>query len=105
MDGYGTRSIFVHLLLKPLVRAGEGLPIRAQAGDTTLALQAVVSGEDGLVVGEPQLLESDGEGGHETEISRLLAGTYRIRVESAVPQLPVEPVTDITVVWDSAPGA
>jgi len=35
----------------------------------------------------------------------LAAGTYRIRVESAVPQRPVEPVTDITLVWDSAAEA
>jgi hypothetical protein len=88
-----------------VVRVGERLPIRAQAGDTTLALQAVVSREDGVVVGEPQLLDSDGEGGYHTEIPGLVAGTYRILVESAVPQRPVEPVTDITLVWDSTAGA
>jgi hypothetical protein len=61
--------------------------------------------EAGVVVGESQLLDSDGEGGYHTEIPGLVAGTYRIQVESAVPQRPAEPVTDITLVWDSAAGA
>jgi hypothetical protein len=90
-----------------VVSVGEGLTIRAQAeaGDATLALQAVVMREDGVIVGEPQLLDSDGEGGYDTRLSGLAAGTYRIRVESAVTQRPVEPVTDITLVWDNAAGA
>jgi hypothetical protein len=90
-----------------LVNVGERVLVRALAdtGDPTLALQAVVMNETGVVVGESQLLDSDGEGGYDTEISGLVAGTYRIRVESAVPQRPVEPVTDITLVWDTAAGA
>jgi hypothetical protein len=93
--------------LPALIRVGEVLPIRGQAegGDPTLALQAVVMNEASVVVGEPQLLESDGEGVYYTEVPGLVAGTYRIRVESAVPQRPVEPVTDITLVWDSRAGA
>jgi pimeloyl-ACP methyl ester carboxylesterase len=90
-----------------VVSVGGGLTIRAwtEAGDATLALQAVVMREDGVIVGEPQLLDSDGDGGYDTRFSGLAAGTYRIRVESAVPQRPVEPVTDITLVWDNAEGA
>lgn len=90
-----------------LVSVGEQVPVlaRAEAGDPTLALQAVAMREDGVVVGDSQLLDSDGEGGYHTEIPGLAAGTYRIRVESAVPQRPVEPVTDITLVWDSAVAA
>jgi hypothetical protein len=90
-----------------VVRVGERLPIRAQAeaGDPTLALQAVVMRENSVIVEEPPLLDSDGEGGYDTRLSGLAAGIYRIRVESAVPQRPVEPVTDITLVWDSAAGA
>jgi hypothetical protein len=90
-----------------LVSVGEQVPVlaRAEAGDPTLALQAVAMREDGVVVGDPQLLDSDGEGGYHTEIPGLAAGTYRIRVESAVPQRPVESVTDITLVWDSFLGA
>ena len=42
-------------------------------------------------IGEPQPLYSDGEGSYNTEIPGLPAGAYRIRVESAVPQRPVEP--------------
>jgi hypothetical protein len=90
-----------------IVRVGQGLPIRvrAETADPTLALQAVVMREDHVVVGEPRLLDSDGEGGYGTQIPDLAAGTYRIQVESAVPQRPVEPVTDITLVWNSAEGA
>jgi len=93
--------------LPALVRVGEVLPIQVQAetGDPTLALHAVVMCEDGVVAGEPRLLDSAGEGGYNTRFSGLAAGTYRIRVESAVPQRPVEPVTDITLVWDNAEGA
>jgi hypothetical protein len=89
-----------------LVGVGEALPIRAQAeaDHPTLALQAVLMNEDGVIIGEPQLLDSDGEGDYDTEISGLVAGTYRIRFESAVPQRPVESVTDITLVWDNAAG-
>ena len=93
--------------LRDLVIAGDPLPIRAQAesGDPTLALQAAVMREDGVVVGEPLLLDSDGEGGYETQFFGLPAGTYRVRVESAVPQRPVDPVTDITLVWASTARA
>jgi hypothetical protein len=85
-----------------LVSVGERVPVLvlAEAGDPTLPLQTVVMNEAGVVVGEPRLLDSDGEGGYHTEIPGLAAGTY----ESAVSQRPVEPVTDITLVWDSAVG-
>ena len=89
-----------------LVSVGERVYVRALAdtGDPTLALQVVIMNEAGVIVGEPQLFNSDGEGAYDTEIPGLTAGTYRIRVESAVPQLPVEPVTDITLVWENAVG-
>lgn len=90
-----------------LVTVGTPVPIRvvAEAGDPTLPLQAVVMREDGAIAREPQLLDSDDQGGYNTEFSNLAPGIYRIQVESAVPQRPVEPVTDIALVWDSAVGA
>jgi hypothetical protein len=61
-----------------VVSVGEGLAIRAHAetGDPTPALQAVVRREDGVIVGEPQLLDSDGEGGYDTRFSGLAVGKY-----------------------------
>lgn len=90
-----------------LVSAGEAFAVRAMAegGDPTLALQAIVTREDGTVTGEPQLLDNDGQGGYWVRFSGLAPGGYRIRVESAVPQRPVDPVTDFTLVGDSAARA
>jgi len=86
-----------------LVSVGEPLEIRAQAetGDSTLALQALVISEDDVVLREPQLLASQGDGHYHTKFPGLAVGTYRIRVESAVLERPVDSVTDITLVWDS----
>ncbi len=90
--------------LPELLTVGEPLPVRAQAeaGDPTLALQAVIEREDGVVVGEPQLLNSDGKGGYDTQFLGLARGTYRVRVESAVPARPVDPVTSVSLMWDPA---
>jgi hypothetical protein len=66
---------------------------------------AKLTGEECQENAEPQLLESNGEGGYEAQFSDLAAGTYRIRVESVVVQRPVEPVTDIVLVWDNGAGA
>lgn len=89
--------------LPDLVSVGNPLPIRAQAeaGDPTLALQAMVESEDGVVVRESQLLMTDGRGGYHTQFLGLAAGTYRVRVESAVPERPVDPITSVSLVWDN----
>jgi pimeloyl-ACP methyl ester carboxylesterase len=90
-----------------LAIAGEPFTVRAVADgdDPTLALRAVVIREDGAIIGEPRLLDSEGTGSYRTEFSDLPPGPYRIRVESAVLERPVDPVTDVTLVWDSAAGS
>lgn len=85
-----------------VIEAGNHLPIfaKSKSGDTTLVLQAIVNREDGKVVSEPLLLQNKGWGVYSEKMKDLRPGCYRITVESAVPQRPVESVTDITLVWD-----
>lgn len=87
-----------------VIRPGEVLPVKAVAegGDPTLALQGFVMREDGSTAKEPELLDSDGRGSYRVEFSGLAPGAYRVLVESAVPQRPVDPVTDIILAWDTA---
>jgi hypothetical protein len=85
-----------------VINAGDTLPVVAisKTGDTTLALRTVVRREDDTVVGAPLLLQNQGGGRYSVNIRNLGPGCYRITVETAVAQRPVDSVTDITLVWD-----
>lgn len=95
----------IGLDIPSIVNVREALPIVAisDAIDETLALQAVVEDESGEKIGDPQLLNNAGQGRYEGECKGLPPGSYRITVESAVSQRPVEAVTAITIVWDDVP--
>ena len=88
-----------------IVNVKNAIPIVAisEGGDETLALQAVVETEAGEQMGEPLLLNNGGHGRYEVEVEGMGPGSYRITVESAVPQHPVDPVTAITLVWNDVP--
>jgi hypothetical protein len=84
-----------------VIKVGDTLPVKVQAegDDPTLALQAIATREDDSIARAPELLDSDGHGSYAANFSGLAAGVYKILVESAVPQRPVDPVTSITLVW------
>lgn len=95
----------IGLDIPAIVTAGDGICVTAiaEAGDDTLALQASIENESGEPCMDPELLNNVGDGRYEVELSGLVPGSYRITVESAVPQRPVDPVTDVTLVWGDAP--
>ena len=95
----------IGLDISPIINAGDAISVTAVAetGDDTLALQVSIENESGKPCSEPELLNNAGDGRYEIELSGLMPGSYRITVESAVPQRPVDPVTDITVVWEGKP--
>ena len=85
-----------------LAMVGDPVPVvvTAEDEDPTLALQVVATREDSTSEGSAHLLRNVGGGRYETELTGLAPGTYRISAASAVPQRPVDAVTDITLVWD-----
>jgi hypothetical protein len=55
-------------------------------------------------VAEPELLTNYGEGRYGTRIQDLPPGTYQVTVASAVPARPIDPVSDITIIWEADAG-
>jgi pimeloyl-ACP methyl ester carboxylesterase len=87
-----------------LLPAGEPLVVDVSADQSTSALMATVSPLDGeQPAAEPQLLTPLGEGQYRVQFEALPPGTYQTTVASAVPSRPVDPVSDVTIVWQ--PGA
>ncbi|WP_322003279.1 lipase/acyltransferase domain-containing protein [Marinobacter alexandrii] len=95
----------IGLDIPPIVSAGESIPITAitPSGDDTLSLQVSIEDERGEPCQQPELLINLGFGRYGSTVSGLVPGPYRITVASAVPQRPVESVTDIVLVWGQAP--
>lgn len=90
----------IGLELPDLIQAGEPLEIAVTAEDSTLALSATVSPHDNsAVVASAELLENLGGGRYRTRFDNLAPGTYQVTVASASPAVPVDPVSDITIVW------
>jgi hypothetical protein len=90
------------LNIPDLVSAGSRLPIvvASENGDATLPLSAYCVTESGDRVGGPVLLRSDGGGRYFGEFELLKPGASRVDIRSAVPQRPVEDVSDWTLIWD-----
>lgn len=95
----------VGLDMPTIVSAGDAIPVTAisDGGDDTLALQASIADESGAPCMEPELMNNAGDGRYAVELKALKPGSYRITVGSAVPQRPVDAVTDIAVVWEDRP--
>jgi hypothetical protein len=67
----------------------------------TLALIATVVLHDTYEpVAEPKLLTNDGEGRYGTRFPDLAPGTYQVRVDSAVRSRPIDPDSDVSIVWE-----
>ena len=95
----------IGLDIPDIVSEGDDITITAiaEGGDDTLALQAFIVDESGRQLAEPELLDNTGDGHYKIGIKVPAPGPYRIKIESAVPQRPVDPVTGITLVWGDAP--
>lgn len=95
----------IGLDIPPIVSMGDAINVVAisDTGDDTLALQASIENESGEQCSEPELLNNVGDGRYELKNMGLAPGSYRITVDSAAPQRPVDPVTDITLVWEDVP--
>jgi hypothetical protein len=83
-----------------LLSAGEPLVVEVSADQPTLALMATVSPLDGdRPAAEPRLLTPIGENRYTVEFEGLPPGVYQTTVASAIPTRPVDPVSDVTIVW------
>jgi pimeloyl-ACP methyl ester carboxylesterase len=83
-----------------LLPAGEPLVVEVSSEQSNLALTASVSPLDAeQPAAEPQLLAPLGEGRYRVQFEALPPGTYQTTVASAVPSRPVDPVSDVTIVW------
>lgn len=91
------------LELPEVIEAGKALPVRvaSPAGDETLPLCAILFGEDGRELGS-ELMRNRGNGTYEARFSGLPPGQVAVRIESATPARPLDPVIGTTLVWDPA---
>jgi hypothetical protein len=84
-----------------LLSVGEPLEVLVTADDPTLALTAAVAPHDSQEpIAEPRLLTNYGEGRYGTRFTDLPAGTYQIRVATAVAARPIDPVSGISIIWE-----
>jgi hypothetical protein len=85
-----------------LIEAGIGFPISviSPSRDETLPLHANAFMEDGQHVAGPILMKSAGDGQYSGQLEGLKPGAFRVQITSALPQKPIETVSDWTLVWD-----
>ena len=86
--------------LPNLVEAGDPLVVDVSAQQPTLALNATLTPHDEAVPAvSPRLLTNMGEGRYQATFEDVPPGTYQVTVASAMPTAPVEPVSDLAIVW------
>lgn len=88
-----------------VIASQEKILIQAQAedDDDTLPLEVNIENEQGEICRPPELLKNLGQGQYEANVDGLPPGAYRVRVSSAVSSRPVDPVTDLILVWGLPP--
>jgi hypothetical protein len=87
-----------------MVEAGQPLPVevRSVEEDRNLALHLLCHDEKGEEVGEPELMRAIGDGRYQGVLADLPEGAYRVTVQSASPAVPIDAVSDWTIVLDVA---
>lgn len=84
-----------------LLAVGEPLVVEVGSENDTLGLAATVTLHDTAVrVAGPRGLANLGEGRYRTSFEDLAPGTYQVTVAAAEPTTAVEPVSDLTIVWE-----
>lgn len=84
-----------------LVLAGEPVEVTVRADDPTLALRASLTlHDDTRQVIASVLMANLGGGRYSATFSGIAPGTYQAHVASAVASRAIDPVFDITIVWD-----
>jgi hypothetical protein len=94
----------IGLDIPAIVEAGRTVPVdvMSQDGNSTLALHVVCHGEDGQPRGNPKLMKAQGDGRYHAKLDDLPEGAFKITVQSATPSRPIDPVSDWTLVWNTA---
>jgi len=101
VEAYAGAESRFGLELPEVVTAGHPLLARvtSPAGDETLPLRATAFGEDGREL-EGRLMRNIGSGTYEATFADLPPGQVTVRIGSATPNRPLDPVTGMTLVWD-----
>lgn len=93
----------ISLEVPAVVEAGKAVPIEVTSrdGNSTLALHVLCHGEAGQLMGEPKLMQAKGEGHYHLKLVDLPEGAFQITVKSAPFAMPIDPVSDWTLVWNA----
>jgi pimeloyl-ACP methyl ester carboxylesterase len=83
-----------------VVLSGDAIRVEVSSndGDSRLPLQIACEGSHDVVL-DAVPLTPVGSGRYIGQIADLPAGAYKLTVQSAIPTLPIEPVSDWTVIW------
>jgi len=101
IERYAAAQTLFGLDVPEMIQAGEPLTVTAISanGDTTLPLRAHLLDEGGNEVGKC-LMRNLGQGRYEAQFENIGPGLALVRVGSAAPAIPLNPVTGATIVWD-----
>ena len=101
VETYADAEKLIGLDLPEVVQVGEALPITVTSAspDASLPLSAVVFGEDGSEI-DCSLMCNLGEGRYQVQFKDIPPGQVKVRIATATPDEPLDPVTGVTIVWD-----
>jgi Lecithin:cholesterol acyltransferase len=103
LETYADAEKLFGLDLPEVVEAGEPLAITVTSpgGDASLPLRAELFGEDGSEI-DSRLMRNLGEGRYQAQFEDIPPGQVKVRIANATADVPLDPVTGVTLVWDSA---
>ncbi|WP_197041892.1 lipase/acyltransferase domain-containing protein [Sandarakinorhabdus oryzae] len=103
LETYGAGENLFGLELPEVVQAGQSLPVTvtSSTGDGSLPLRVHLLDEQGTEL-DSQLLRNLGGGRYQAIFEDIAPGQVSVRVASATPTRPLDPVTGLTIVWDAA---
>lgn len=103
VEKYADAERLLGLDLPEVLRAGEPLAITvtSASGDASLPLRAEVFGEDDSEINS-SLMRNLGEGRYRVQFDDIPPGQVKVRIGNATPDVPLDPVTGVMIVWDPA---
>lgn len=103
VEKYADAERLFGLDLPEVVQAGEPLAITvtSPSGDASLPLRAhILDDADNEI--DSSLMLNLGEGRYQAQFDDIPPGQAKVRIASAIPAVPLDPVTGVTIVWDPA---
>lgn len=101
IERYAAAEDLFGLELPDVIQAGEPLTVTAISaiGDHTLPLRAVLLNDEGIEIAD-HLMRDLGHGLYKEKFADVPPGLISVRVESATPRRPLDPVVGMTIVWN-----